>query len=162
MVINMNKKTYIILLVVGVSVLAGLFLSGRAAFGQTPEFPRDRLIIERADGVKIPYDVEVATTREQQEYGLMNRRSMLANSGMLFVFNPAQVVKFWMKNTYIPLDMVFVRADGTIAQIIRAEPLDLTPVGPAEAISGVIELNGGEAERQGVRAGDRVRYSVFE
>ena len=156
----MTRKK-ILLLGVGLLGVAAVVFLAAAGFAKAPVFARDHLEILRADGVKIPYIVELATTAEQQEYGLMYRQFLPRDGGMLFVFAPPSVVKFWMKNTFIPLDMLFVRADGTIAQILHAAPQDLTPVGPEEPMAGVIELNGGAAEAKGIKVGDRVVYGAF-
>jgi len=86
----------------------------------------------------------------------MFRRSLPPNEGMLFPFAPPQRVSFWMRNTLIPLDMIFVRRDGTIARIATAKPLDETSVPSGEPISMVIEIRGGRAAELGIRAGDRV------
>ena len=104
------------------------------------------------------FTVEVAETPAQQEQGLMFRHSLAPDRGMIFPYDPPQNVAFWMKNTLIPLDMVFIRADGTIARIATAPPLDETPVPAGEPIAGVLELAGGRAAQLGIRAGDRVSW----
>jgi uncharacterized membrane protein (UPF0127 family) len=77
---------------------------------------------------------------------------------MIFPYDPPQEAAFWMKNTLIPLDMVFIRPDGTIARIATAKALDLTPVPSGEPISAVLELRAGRAAELGIRAGDRVAW----
>jgi uncharacterized membrane protein (UPF0127 family) len=101
---------------------------------------------------------EVAASPEQQERGLMFRREIGPDRGMIFPYDPPQVVGFWMKNTLIPLDMVFIRADGTIARIATATPLSLDAVGSGEAVAAVLEIRGGRAAELGIRAGDRVDW----
>jgi uncharacterized membrane protein (UPF0127 family) len=101
---------------------------------------------------------EVAATPEQQERGLMFRRELGPDRGMIFPYDPPQVVGFWMKNTLIPLDMVFIRADGTIARIATATPLSLDTVGSGEPVVAVLEIRGGRAAELGIRAGDRVDW----
>lgn len=88
----------------------------------------------------------------------MFRRSLAPNHGMIFPYEPPQDVAFWMKNTLIPLDMLFIRADGTIARIVTAKPLDETPVPGGEPIAAVLELRGGRAAELGIREGDRVEW----
>lgn len=80
-------------------------------------------------------------------------RSLRPNEGMMFTFAEQQI-SFWMKNTLIPLDMIFVRADGTIVRIVTAKPLDETPVPSGEPVIRVIEINGGRAVQLGIRPGD--------
>jgi hypothetical protein len=100
--------------------------------------------------------LEMAGTPEQQERGLMFRRSLAPNEGMLFPYAPPQNVSFWMKNTLIPLDMIFVRPDGKIGRIATAKPLDETPVPSGGPITMVIEIRGGRAAELGIREGDSV------
>jgi uncharacterized membrane protein (UPF0127 family) len=104
------------------------------------------------------FTVEVAATPEQQERGLMFVRSLAPDRGMIFPYDPPQQVSFWMKNTLIPLDMVFIRADGTIARIATAKPLDETPVPGGEPIAAVLEIAAGRAAELGIREGDRVDW----
>ena len=85
-------------------------------------------------------------------------RSLDGDQGMIFPYDPPQNVSFWMKNTLIPLDMVFIRADGTIARIATAKPLDETPVPAGEPVAAVLELRGGRAAELGIREGDRVEW----
>lgn len=84
----------------------------------------------------------------------MFRRSLEPNGGMLFPYAPTQVVGFWMKNTLIPLDMIFVREDGTIARIVTAKPLDETTISSGEPVAEVIEIRGGRAAELGIKEGD--------
>jgi uncharacterized membrane protein (UPF0127 family) len=100
------------------------------------------------------FTVEVARTPTQQERGLMFVRSLGSDRGMIFPHNPAQDVAFWMKNTLIPLDMVFIRSDGTIVRIATAKPLDETPVPSGEPVAAVLEIGGGRAAELGIKTGD--------
>jgi uncharacterized protein len=111
------------------------------------------LTIRSKNGVH-RFTVEVAATPEQQERGLMFRRSIGADRGMIFPYQPAQEVAFWMKNTLIPLDIVFIRADGTIVRIVNAEPMDLTPLPSGEPVTGVLEIRAGRAAELGIKEGD--------
>ena len=115
------------------------------------------LTIRSATGAHL-FTVEVAATPEQQEHGLMFARSLGADQGMIFPYDPPQNVSFWMRNTLIPLDMVFIRADGTIARIAQAKPLDETPVPAGEPVAAVLEIRGGRAAELGIREGDRVEW----
>ena len=108
------------------------------------------------------FKVEVAADVESQEKGLMYRKQMAPDSGMLFDFGRPRFVSFWMKNTYIALDMVFVRADGTISSIrSNAPPLSLSSIRSAEPVVAVIELNGGRAHDLDIEPGDKVHASMF-
>ena len=100
------------------------------------------------------FTVEVAATPEQQERGLMFRRSLAGDRGMIFPYDPPQEVSFWMKNTLIPLDIIFIRSDGTIVRITEAKALDLSPLPAGEPISAVLEIRGGRAAELGIKEGD--------
>jgi uncharacterized membrane protein (UPF0127 family) len=115
------------------------------------------LTIHSQNGVH-RFTVEVAATLDQQQRGLMFRRSLAGDRGMIFPYDPPQDLGFWMKNTLIPLDMVFVRADGTIARIANATPLSIETVLSGERVAAVLELRGGRAAELGIRAGDRVEW----
>jgi uncharacterized membrane protein (UPF0127 family) len=103
------------------------------------------------------FTVEVADTPQAEMRGLMFRKELAADHGMLFLFSPPQDVAFWMKNTLIPLDMFFIKPDGTIARIAEnATPESLKPIYAGAVISAVLEVPGGTAKRIGAKAGDKV------
>jgi uncharacterized protein len=102
--------------------------------------------------------VEIAASPAEQEQGLMFRRSLAPDRGMIFPYDPPQEVGFWMKNTLIPLDMVFIRADGTIARIAQATPLSLDTVPSGEPVAAVLEIAGGRVAELAIHAGDRVKW----
>jgi uncharacterized membrane protein (UPF0127 family) len=105
------------------------------------------------------FSVEIAATPEQQERGLMFRRALPPDEGMVFPYDPPQPVGFWMKNTLIPLDMIFIRADGTIANIAEnTVPLSLDSVPSSGDVAAVLEIAGGRAAELGIRAGDTVDW----
>jgi uncharacterized membrane protein (UPF0127 family) len=116
-----------------------------------------RLTITSASGVR-RFIVEVAETSEQQRIGMMFRKSLAPDRGMLFPQNPPQNVAFWMKNTLIPLDLVFIRADKTIARISTGVPRSETKVPSGEPVAAVLEIAGGRAAELGIRAGDKVKW----
>ena len=101
---------------------------------------------------------EVARSAEEQQRGMMFRESVAPDRGMIFPYNPPQDTSFWMENTLIPLDMIFIRADGTIARIATARPLsqDLVPSG--EPVAAVLEIAGGRSAQLGIKAGDKVEW----
>jgi len=122
-------------------------------------FDKDTLTIETAAGAKHSFNIELAVTPEQMAQGLMFRKQMAADAGMLFVYPAPSPTAFWMKNTYIPLDMLFIAADGHILNIAeRTIPLTETPVPSAGPVKDVLELNGGTSQRLGIKPGDRVRH----
>jgi uncharacterized membrane protein (UPF0127 family) len=105
------------------------------------------------------FTVEVARTPAEQQAGLMHRRSLAPDAGMIFPFAVPQTAAFWMKNTLIPLDMIFIRADGRIARVAAmTTPHSLDPVGSGEEVAAVLELRGGRAAELGIKAGDRVEW----
>ncbi|MDA0240463.1 MAG: DUF192 domain-containing protein [Proteobacteria bacterium] len=115
-----------------------------------------------ADGKKHDFVVEMAVTDKEQERGLMFRRSMPADAGMLFDYKRPQIITMWMRNTLLPLDMIFIGADGKIINIAqRTVPGSLETIpsrGPALA---VLEVNGGTASRLKIKAGDTVIHPIF-
>lgn len=109
------------------------------------------------------FDVQVADTPARQAIGLMFRRELPPDRGMLFDFSPGRVVRMWMKNTIVPLDMLFVDHAGNIVSIdVMAEPLSLSPRGPSIPVRAVLELAGGTCSRLGIRVGDRLKHALFE
>ena len=113
-------------------------------------------------GGRQAFAVEVMRNDEDRARGLMFRRTMAPDHGMLFDFERVQPVTMWMRNTYLPLDMVFIRADGTIARVAAdTEPLSDRTFASGEPVLAVLELNAGTAARLGIRPGDRVEHSLF-
>ena len=116
------------------------------------------MTILNAAGDTVQIEVELAATPQAREIGLMNRASLATNHGMVFVFPRASPQQFWMKNTLIALDMIFIRADLTIAGIVAdAEPLTLTGRGVDEPSLYVLEVVAGYAAAHHLAAGDRVK-----
>jgi hypothetical protein len=115
-----------------------------------------------ASGGRREFQVEVARNDDDRARGLMFRRSLPADRGMLFDFARVEPVSMWMQNTYIPLDMLFIRADGTVARVAEnAEPLSTRTIPSGEPVLAVLELLGGTAARLGIKAGDRVEHPLF-
>lgn len=116
------------------------------------------LQIQTAKAV-LRYRVEVATTPQEQARGLMFRTSLPADGGMIFPMVPPRFASFWMKNTKIPLDIIFIRPDHTIERIAaNAVPEDLTPLESGEPVAAVLEIIGGDAARLGIAPGDKVSW----
>ena len=125
-------------------------------------FPTSELTIISATG-RHRFNVEVAQTPEQMEQGLMFRRSLAPDAGMLFDYKQPTVATMWMRNTLIPLDMLFVDAKGRIVNIQqRTVPQSDDLIAAAAPVRAVIELNGGTAGRLGIVPGDQVVHPIFE
>lgn len=129
--------------------------------GGNPLLPMEALTVETQHG-PVQFRVEMATTDAEREAGLMFRREMDPDHGMLFDFNPPQQVSFWMHNTFIPLDIIFIGPDGRILNIAaNARPLSDENI-PADGLTrAVLELNGGRAAELGIARGDLVRQRIF-
>ena len=110
----------------------------------------------------VHFRVEIADDEAEREQGLMFRTHLDDDQGMLFDFHTAQPVSFWMRNTLIPLDMIFIRADGTIANIAdNTEPYNETPIPSDGPVVGVLEIGGGLTQELGIKAGDKVVHRIF-
>lgn len=121
----------------------------------------DRLDIRWADG-RETFAVEVADDAAERAKGLMFRQDMPLSEGMLFVYDAPRQVSFWMKNTLIPLDMVFADATGTVTRVYaNAVPGDLTPIDGGEGVQFVVELNGGLAAKLGIAPGAVLRHPAI-
>ena len=118
----------------------------------------DTLVLKTKSG-EHRYTVEVAETNQERARGLMFRRSLPEEQGMIFLYDPPQHVGMWMRNTYIPLDMVFIAADGTVRHIAsNAEPFSTEIIESGGPVAAVLELNAGQAAKIGVKPGDRVVF----
>ncbi len=120
-------------------------------------FEQDVLIIETATQGCFKFDIYLAVSRAQQQRGLMFVRDLPPWSGMLFTYRRSGVRSMWMKNTYIPLDILFARGDGSVSSVeANTEPLSLKSVSAIEPINFVLELNAGTAEKLGIDSGSRL------
>lgn len=129
---------------------------------EAADMRHETLTLITAGGEK-KIDIEVAATMAEQMRGLMFRTSLADGNGMLFPYTPARELTMWMKNTYIPLDMVFIRPDGVVHRIeVRTEPLSETVISSGGPMAAVLELAGGAAERLGLKAGDRIDHPLFK
>jgi len=118
------------------------------------------LTVQSAGGRAHVFTVEVARTESEQAQGLMNRRSLAPDAGMLFPFDPPRPASFWMRNTLIPLDMIFIRPDGSIARIAaNTVPLSEERIAVEEPVTAVLEIAGGRAAELGITTADRVSWS---
>ena len=123
---------------------------------------RDDSVWIKGDFGEARFSVEIADDPAEREIGLMNRPSMPISAGMLFVYDKPSTLAFWMRNTLIELDMLFVDETGVIRNIhARAIPLDETTIFGGEDLTHVLEINGGLAERMGIEVGDELRHPSF-
>jgi uncharacterized protein len=147
-------------------LLAALFVLTLAACSKPAEtspigLPMEVITIDSDHGSET-FQVEIAADDATREKGLMFRKSMEPDHGMLFVFPIVEGVAFWMKNTPLPLDIIFIRQDGTISSVApNAKPFSTEEIPSAEGIKAVLELNGGRAEALGIVPGDRVHAKAF-
>lgn len=143
--------------------VAGLVLAACLVAGLAQASPVvERLKIDSAKGTR-SFLVEVVREEVDRNKGLMFRKHMAANRGMLFDYNPPQFVQFWMKNTFIPLDIIFIGADGRIIRIAEnTVPFSLDHIPSGGEARGVLEINGGLSARLGIRPGDLVHHGLFQ
>lgn len=141
------------LVVVSILVLGPL---GRAQQPPLVTFKHDELTISGPSGSH-KFQIELATDNTQREQGLMYRQTMAPDAGMLFIYERSQPVAMWMQNTYIPLDMLFIGADGHVVNIRqRAVPHSQENIASAGPVKEVLELNGGTVSRLDIKVGDTV------
>jgi uncharacterized membrane protein (UPF0127 family) len=157
----MNRRLFLNVLLA--SALAVVALGGpRAQTGPQPELAKESLVIVTRDGVEHRFSVELAIGPDQQRTGLMFRASVPEDGGMLFDWGRPQESQMWMKNTLVPLDMVFINADGTIRSIAeRTVPHSLAAIASHGQVRATLELAGGTTERLGVVVGDTVKGRLF-
>lgn len=122
-------------------------------------FDQDTLVIRASEHACHRFDIWIARTRAQQTRGLMFVRELPKHAGMLFVYAEPGPRSMWMKNTYVPLDIAFIREDGVISSLIEnAEPLSLRSLSSIEPVTYVLELGGGVTESLGIRGGDSIDW----
>ena len=141
-------------------------LAACAPAATTSEAPLERaesgleqvpLTITSSNGVH-RFIAEVARSPGEQERGMMFRESVAPDKGMIFPYDPPRAVSFWMKDTLIPLDLIFIRADGTIARITTGVPLSEQMMPSGEPVAAVFEIAGGRAAELGIKPGDEVSW----
>ena len=138
-----------------------LWSPGAMASALPHRLPVEKVIIETRSGPR-QFKMEIAADPATRENGLMHRKHLARDAGMLFDFGKPMMAAFWMKDTPLPLDMLFVRADGTISTVAaNAVPFSTAEIVSAEPIRVVIEINGGMAQLLGISPGDRVRANAI-
>ncbi len=144
-----------------ISFILVTFLFSTNSFASEVDFDVEQVSIETINGI-ITFDMEMALNQEQRRQGLMFRTELGSHRGMLFDYGYPFMASMWMKNTLLPLDMLFIRADGKISQIHRrAIPGDLTPINSKEPIRSVIEIKGGQSISLGISIGDTILHPIF-
>jgi uncharacterized membrane protein (UPF0127 family) len=153
--IRLNRAAFVALFVSLAVLAAASPLSIKAA--QANEgFARQHLTIHTAKG-PVSFSVEVADNEDKRAHGLMFRRSLKPDEGMIFLFDREEAITMWMKNTFIPLDMVFIGKDRRVIDIARnTEPFSTDIIGPKQPALWVLEINGGAAAKAGIERGDLV------
>src|SRR5689334_22997563 len=140
-----------------VLVITGVILAGAPADAASFQ----QLEIVTRNGVQA-FSVEIATTEQEKQTGLMYRKELADGKGMLFDFNPEQEVSMWMKNTYVSLDMIFIRADGRILRIAEnTEPESTAIISSGGLARAVLEVPAGTAKKYGIAPGDRGSHPLF-
>ncbi len=125
-------------------------------------FGHSEVTIATVAGAKYRFSVDVAETPEQLEHGLMYRDAMPADAGMLFLLGVEETASFWMRNTFLPLDMIFIARDGRITNIHHnAAPGSLAIISSTAPVLAVLEVNAGVTSRLAIRPGDRVLHAAF-
>jgi hypothetical protein len=154
----MTRRTLIAALLAG----SALALPAAAQTGPQPELPKEPLVIVTHDGVHHAFQVEMALKPDQQTTGLMFRKSVAPDGGMLFDWGEPRESRMWMKNTLLPLDMVFINADGTIRSIAEnTVPESLAVIDSHGPVRATLELAAGTTERLDIRVGDQVLQRIF-
>ncbi len=152
---------------VAVIILAlGLYLAipvAGSADGRAMRLPSDPVpLVASTSAGESSFTIEIADDASERAKGLMFRETMADDHGMLFVFEQTQPVGFWMKNTPMPLDLVFIGEDGRIRDILPGEPFSTASISPGEPVRFVLELRRGTASKAGIRVGDRLRHPTIE
>lgn len=155
-----SARSFAVLLMLG--VLWGIVATPATAQRGASQFERSALTIHTRAGGVHKFKIEIARTSKQMELGLMYRRRLAVDAGMLFVHDRAERVRMWMKNTYIPLDMLFVDADGRIIDLKqRTVPRSLAIIVSKKPVLAVFEVNAGTVSRLGIAIGDRLNHQAF-
>jgi uncharacterized membrane protein (UPF0127 family) len=148
------------LVLASLAIVATLAM-GHASAAGSDDYPRSTLEIRSAQGRQL-FSIRVADTPERQELGLMYETRLPADEGMLFPQDQPRIVSMWMKNTYIPLDMLFVDSHGRIVCLLaNTAPQSLALLSCPKPVKAVLEIGGGESAGRGIKVGDRVIDGIF-
>lgn len=139
-------------------LIAAVWSAGTAAAGCS-----DTSVELRGDWGQARFSVELADDPVERSNGLMHREKLAMSAGMLFIYETPQQARFWMKNTLIPLDMIFIDGTGVVTAVHHnAIPLDLTSIDGGSGVIGVLEINGGLAKSLGIGVGSQIRHPKFD
>ena len=140
-------------------LFAFVLLTGCSPGGDA--LPKTRVVVDATTGPAV-FTVEVASDDASQQKGLMFRTELAPDAGMLFDFHSSGPRSFWMKNTPLSLDLIFIRADGTIANVVtNAMPYSTQSIMSSEPVRAVLEINGGRAAKLGIEPGQTVHAEIF-
>ncbi len=159
----MTRRFALVAFGLAAAVLVTLFAVPESGYAQKKlDFKQDTLLVVKQAGGRYTFQIELARTPAQRQQGLMFRERLAVDAGMLFDYEKPQPVAMWMKNTYVPLDMIFIDGAGIITHISkRAVPLSLQPISSNGPVRAVLEVNGGISDHLGIRIGDEVRHAIF-
>jgi len=144
-------------IITDVFFLLSFILASSPLHGKEPVL--ESLLITTSIGNSINYQIEIARTPAQMMRGLMFRDNMPEDQGMLFNYSPERPATMWMKNTIIPLDMLFIDGNGTVVNIAKnTVPFSLDRISSGQAVMGVLELNAGQVDKHGISVGDTVNH----
>lgn len=147
------------------ALVALFFILAAPAFGQQQQqmsFDREPLVVQTASGKVLNFTVEIASTDEQRQYGLMYRKQMPEDAGMLFDFGQSRRVTMWMENTILPLDMLFIDSKGVVRHIQEnAVPYSEDIIDSMGAVKYVVELNAGVVKKLGIKVGDKAASATI-
>lgn len=149
--------TFTLTMLLGLAVPVAAFAANESDKAMILPVDSAELIIEAGSG-ELRFSIEIADDARERSAGLMFRTRMNDDHGMLFVYENSRPLSFWMKNTPMPLDLVFIGADGRIVDILKGEPYSLAPITATAPAQFVLELKAGTAEKAGIADGDRVRH----
>ncbi len=157
----MGKCAYLVRKGCGIAAFS-LFVCLQATAAMAGTACRDDTVFLRGEWGSARFTVEIADDFAERQQGLMHRRSMAVSNGMLFIYEHPQTLTFWMRNTLIPLDILFIDPHGVVRHIhAMAKPLDETLIPGGDNLLSALEINGGLAKRLGISIGSEVRHPAF-
>ncbi|HET6609110.1 MAG TPA: DUF192 domain-containing protein [Rhodopila sp.] len=155
-------KRRLVLTLAASLLTVGAYAQSSDPKGPQPELPKEKLVIVSHDGKEHVFNVEMATTTDQQTVGEMFRKSIPEDGGMLFDWGRPQPTEMWMKNTLVPLDMIFINNNGTIRSIAEnTVPHSLAVIDAGGPVRATLEVNAGTTAKLGIQVGDTVKQRIF-